>query len=149
VEKRFDANLAAYGNRVTKVVGGSVQSLVKLGAARAEFDLIYIDADHRRDAVMVDTLLAWPLLRNGGIVIWDDYLFHPELSIGDRPQQAVDLFVASRQGEAVVLHQGYQVIAQKRVGHRGLGSLLSSMPLTVLSLAWRYPIRRVVQKLRR
>lgn len=36
------------------------------------FDVIYIDGDHMAIPVMTDTVLAWPLLRKGGIMIWDD-----------------------------------------------------------------------------
>lgn len=36
------------------------------------FDVIYIDGDHDAVPVMRDTVLAWQLLRPGGLMIWDD-----------------------------------------------------------------------------
>lgn len=36
------------------------------------FDVIYIDGDHLAIPVMTDTVLSWPLLKPGGIMIWDD-----------------------------------------------------------------------------
>jgi predicted O-methyltransferase YrrM len=38
----------------------------------AAFDLIYVDGDHARDQVTIDSLLAWRCLHPGGIMIWDD-----------------------------------------------------------------------------
>lgn len=36
------------------------------------FDCIYIDGDHTWLPVVADTVNAWPLLRSGGIMAWDD-----------------------------------------------------------------------------
>lgn len=36
------------------------------------FDVIYIDGDHTYLPVLTDTVVAWPLLKSGGIMIWDD-----------------------------------------------------------------------------
>ena len=44
-------------------------------------DLVLIDADHTYDFVKVDTENAFKLLRPGGMIIWDDYIWnerHPE-----------------------------------------------------------------------
>ena len=44
-------------------------------------DLILVDANHTYDFVKVDTENAFKLLRPGGIIIWDDYVWderHPE-----------------------------------------------------------------------
>lgn len=39
----------------------------------AEYDGIYIDGDHREEAVYRDAILSWPFLAKGGIVLFDDY----------------------------------------------------------------------------
>ena len=36
------------------------------------FDCIYIDGDHTYLPVLTDTVLAWPLLKAGGLMAWDD-----------------------------------------------------------------------------
>lgn len=38
-----------------------------------EADAIFVDGDHSYDGVMHDTMLAWELIRPGGIIIWHDY----------------------------------------------------------------------------
>lgn len=37
------------------------------------FDLVYIDGSHMRVDVLVDAVLAWPLLQPGGLMVFDDY----------------------------------------------------------------------------
>lgn len=37
------------------------------------FDWIYVDGLHDYDGVMVDFWAAWPLLKKGGVMVFDDY----------------------------------------------------------------------------
>lgn len=37
------------------------------------YDLIYIDGDHHADAVYQDSVKSWPLLKSGGLLLWDDW----------------------------------------------------------------------------
>lgn len=37
-----------------------------------QFDLIYLDGDHRGHLVLQDAVFAWPLLKPGGYLVWDD-----------------------------------------------------------------------------
>lgn len=44
-------------------------------------DMVFVDADHRYEAVHTDTMQALKLVRSGGVVVWDDYVWneqHPE-----------------------------------------------------------------------
>lgn len=110
--QRFDANVAEFGNRVTVMPTTSVSALARLTEDDAEFDLVYIDGSHDRDPVLIDSLLSWPLVRRGGLVIWDDYEWRRELPSESRPQHAIDWFLASHK-DAEALHFAYQVIARK------------------------------------
>jgi hypothetical protein len=114
IEKRFDANLRSYGERVEKIKARSVAALDRLTEARATFDVTYIDGSHLRDDVMVDSLLAWPLLRPGGILIWDDYGGGQDKASGERVAPAVEAFLAWHFGEYSEISRGYQVIVQKK-----------------------------------
>ena len=62
------ANLAAYGvtDRVTMVLEPSQVALPALHAAGRQFGLVFIDADHRYEAVHHDVEWALKLLRPGG-----------------------------------------------------------------------------------
>jgi cephalosporin hydroxylase len=114
VERRFDANLAPYAARLSKIKSKSVPALAKLAEEGRTFDLIYIDGTHYRDGVLVDCLLTWPLLRAGGIVIFDDYLHELERDPAERPKDAIDCFLKLHEGEFEELSRGYQVIVRKK-----------------------------------
>lgn len=119
IEKRFDANTAPYKGRVEKMRSNSVAALDALAKAGRRFGLAYVDGSHRRDDVLVDTLLAWPMLEAGGRLIWDDYGGGKQYADPDRVQPAVDLFMDWYGGECRVLHRGYQVIVEKTAARDG------------------------------
>lgn len=52
---------------------GKISSELFADDPPASYDLIFIDADHRRAAVDHDTKTVLPLLRPDGIMIWHDY----------------------------------------------------------------------------
>jgi predicted O-methyltransferase YrrM len=62
-----------------------------------QFDLIYVDGSHQAPDVLVDAVLAFKLLRKGGVLIFDDYLWQEALPEGTDPircpKTAIDAFV--------------------------------------------------------
>src|SRR5688572_21534167 len=72
-ERIFDTNVGALAGRVEKLKSFSLPALIRLRNATRKFDVIYIDGDHHREAVALDSFLSWPMLRLGGFLIWDDY----------------------------------------------------------------------------
>lgn len=112
-ERRFDANLAAVHEtaRVVKIKSHWHQALRQLQGAR--FAGAYIDADHRAASVLTQSVLIWPLIEPGGIVIWDDYELRPD-SEGVIPvRTGVDAFLAAFEGKYQMLYKGWQVIVCK------------------------------------
>jgi predicted O-methyltransferase YrrM len=140
IEARFDANTAPYGQRVRKIKSASVIALPNLKGEK--FDLIYIDGCHLRDEALIDSLLSWPLLSEGGHVIWDDYYFGADdgRSSAERPQQSIDVFIELHREELEVLHVDSQVIA-RRVGNRSAKRPGIAHSRTLANL-WRF-IRRM------
>ena len=61
------------------------------------FDLIYVDGSHQAPDVLADAVLSFKLLRSGGILIFDDYLWEEPLPGGTDPlrcpKPAIDAFV--------------------------------------------------------
>jgi hypothetical protein len=53
------------------------------------------------------------LLKRGGILIFDDYLWNQDIPIEDRPQIAIDNFLNEFASQLAILHKGYQVIVKK------------------------------------
>jgi predicted O-methyltransferase YrrM len=98
VEEHFDANV---GNQVFKIKSNSIPALYTM---TGKFDLIYIDGDHSRDQVLIDSLLAWPFLAPGGVMIWDDYAsYDPQGRAARRPQPAIDAFIDLKATELCLL----------------------------------------------
>jgi predicted O-methyltransferase YrrM len=90
-----------------------VDGLATLLARREKYDLVYVDGFHTRDATLVDTALAWPMLREACVIVWDDYLWETEKDSKDRPQEAVDWFMQNFRDQLDVFHKGYQVTAKR------------------------------------
>lgn len=105
VEGRFHYNVQlaidAVPNAVDLVVhkGPSDESLARLlaGGKRNHFDFIYIDGSHQAPDVLADAVLAFRLLRVGGLLAFDDYLWSEKLPYGKDPlrcpKPAIDAFV--------------------------------------------------------
>ena len=77
------------------------------------FDFIYIDGDHNASAVLKDAEDAHKLIKNGGIIAFDDYLWHPETPLETRPQPAIDEFLLKYANKYKILTHSYQVWIQK------------------------------------
>lgn len=113
LEARFDHNIGLVDRhkQVRKLKGPSGDVLPNLEPA--SFDAIYIDGGHDAGTVLLDGMLSWKLLKPGGILIFDDYLWETERPLSRRPQLAIDIFRETMAGALEVLHEDYQVIVRK------------------------------------
>ncbi|HTJ02723.1 MAG TPA: class I SAM-dependent methyltransferase [Methylovirgula sp.] len=119
IERRFDTNLGAYGERVRKLKARSATALDSLVAGGAQYDVVYVDGSHMRDDAMIDSILAWRLLRPGGVMIWDDYAGGHDKRPAERVAPAIDAFLAWHFGEYVDVHRGYQIIIRRKAATSG------------------------------
>ena len=99
VEKRFDYNMQLAVNRSqnkTKYFKHKSQSHLVLSKMIADgvgdFDLIYVDASHYAVDVLTDAVLSFKLLKAGGMLIFDDYLWAGDENIVYYPKIAIDSF---------------------------------------------------------
>ena len=80
-----------------------------------DYDFIYIDADHTTVGVIMDAELAWPQLKSGGIMAFDDYTW--QHASGDprlAPQVGIDLFLHRHELDYQLLTKNNQVWVRKR-----------------------------------
>lgn len=126
VEARFLHNarlsIGRAAHRVTLHVhkGSSDLELAKLLAdgKRGFFDFIYVDGSHQAPDVLCDAVLSFRLLRKGGYIAFDDYLWQePQSKDNDPlrcPKVAIDAFtnIYSRQVR-VIQARLYQLYLQK------------------------------------
>jgi predicted O-methyltransferase YrrM len=115
-EATFDSNVAAFGGRVKKIRAPSQLGLRNLEAW--SYDFAYIDGSHTAKDVLVDTILAWDLVKPGGIIIFDDYGWAglTEKLTGEAftPRIAIDAFLHVLEPYIEIVHKDYQVIVRKR-----------------------------------
>lgn len=82
------------------------------------FDFIYIDGSHQAPDVLNDAVLAFMLLRVGGIIVFDDYLWYEDLAGGRDvlrcPKLAIDAFVNINYRKVLVHNKpAYQLVLTK------------------------------------
>ena len=71
---RIDALSDKYAPKAKFIKGFSQDVLRNVKWADHSFDLIYIDGHHTIQSVLRDYVHTWPLLKIGGVMIFDDYL---------------------------------------------------------------------------
>ena len=76
-------------------------------------DVIYIDGLHSSYAVIEDATLCWRLLKEGGILIFDDYRMNAYEDPMDRPAPAIDFFMQAYHAQYQILDIGAQVALKK------------------------------------
>lgn len=110
-------NLSGAQGRSTIVTGFSQIELRKLPLE--SYDIIYIDGSHEADDVLEDAVLSHRLLKKGGVLIFDDYLWQLEGASNVRPKPAIDVFYAFFKDDYDVVHNGYQLLLKKKSGGGG------------------------------
>jgi predicted O-methyltransferase YrrM len=99
--------LSEVAERTTTIEGSSQTVLRTLPLS--SFDLIYVDGSHQNADVLEDSVLCWRLLKDGGLLIFDDYgaeAGHPRLGIEAFTRFFGEYFA--------VLHNSYQLILKKK-----------------------------------
>jgi hypothetical protein len=111
VERTYDSRIAFRPN-VIKYKMDSKEFLRSI--EEPTYDFIYIDGDHTAEGVLQDAVLAWRLLKPGGIIAFDDYLWGKDLQPELTPKPAIDRFLAKYTGEYDLLSQDYQLWLKKK-----------------------------------
>jgi SAM-dependent methyltransferase len=106
----FIYNISKHKDRVIIHKGESYKILRK-DFQDNSFDFIYIDGSHTAPDVLQDAILSHPLLKVGGILIFDDYGWKdPKIQDPtNSPQMGVEFFYNAYKHKYDVIMQGYQV----------------------------------------
>jgi predicted O-methyltransferase YrrM len=118
-EERFHNNIGLVtGNfverKILPIKSTSVEALGGLISQKKQFDFIYIDGSHLAKDVLIDACMSWPMLKKGGFMVFDDYMWKPAgFTSLQRPKVAIDAFVNIFEDEILIAHLGYQLIARK------------------------------------
>ena len=93
---RFIANtfeVKKPGQTVDQRIGRSYSSLAQLITEKRQYDFIYLDGNHTSHASLADATMCWGLLRKGGVLLFDDYLWDHEEDHLERCKMSIDAFV--------------------------------------------------------
>lgn len=104
---------AANADQMTLLLGPSRDVLRTVGPP-ASFDFIYIDGGHGTVDVIEDAVLAFRLLKIGGVIGFDDYKWKDKtLKHEGYPKPAIDAFLKLYDRKVDLLNKGYQAWIRK------------------------------------
>jgi len=98
------------------IVNKNIQD-TKLNKKKILFDIIFIDASHDSRDVIMDSILSWRLLKVGGILIWDDYIWTKMPNLNERPKMAIDSFLEMFDKNYEILSKTTQLIIKKTIDY--------------------------------
>jgi predicted O-methyltransferase YrrM len=107
----FESNIreATRLNQVVSIMQmTSYQALAQLISMKQTYDFIYIDGLHTDEGVLTDACMSWGLLKKGGVMLFDDYLY-PE----DNTKDGIDSFLYAYAGEYEDIIKNYQLAVRK------------------------------------
>lgn len=109
----FHANLALSGLSGKATILRDYSQVAMRTLPLRAFDIIYIDGSHTAADALEDVILARRLLKDGGVLIVDDYRWQLAQPPGDRPKVAVDWFYTLFRDEFEVVDTRYQAIFRR------------------------------------
>ena len=89
VEKNFDQNIINYKNIIKYKQTSDDFFIIN----KKQFDVIYIDGYHKGSQVLKDFKNSWKVLKTGGIIIFDDYIWKFFDKIEDNPCYAINIYL--------------------------------------------------------
>lgn len=121
IKRAFDINIKEAKNQfpertVNVICKRSDFALSYLFLKDIKFDFILIDGSHHAEDVLLDACLSWKLLKQNGIIIFDDYVWKSSgytcVEPDAKPSLAIDSFMSIYKNYEI-LHKGHQVILRK------------------------------------
>jgi predicted O-methyltransferase YrrM len=111
--EKYIENVKEYSPRERTIKGNSSEVLKQWIKWKWKFDVVYVDGSHVADDVSKDLRNSWELLKVGGIMMMDDYLWTVDPIVEQRPKYAIDAWLETYQGQYALLHKGEIVLVEK------------------------------------
>jgi len=86
----------------------SYQALAELIGRKQTYDFIYVDGVHSPDGALTDACMSWGLLKQGGVMLFDDYLYPEEAT-----KDGIDAFLCAFLGKFEPIINNYQLAVRK------------------------------------
>ena len=104
--------LSGFKNKVIIEQGFSNEILPKFILDKKKYDIIFIDGNHTSPFVITDGIMSCYLLKEGGLMIFDDYLWSDSNSTLS-PKLAVDSFINCFRDYIEVIWSEYRLVIKK------------------------------------
>ena len=115
-EIKFDEKIAKTKktDQLVKMNINTEKALLKLkNFEYINFEIIFIDASRVKKDVLIDAVLSWDLLVEGGIMIFDEHDFNSYTDNYLTLTVAIDSFIQIFGPQMKILFQGYQYMIEK------------------------------------
>ena len=109
IESVFDSNLSIFSSRISKFKGTSFSYFCKNSTLKNCYDFIYVDGSHFCNDVVIDAIKSFEMLKVGGILIFDDYLWRFYENATDNPAFAINFFLRQKKGCYKINSAYYQI----------------------------------------
>ena len=115
IAKSFLKNVQHAGleKRVCGICQDSTIALINMIKYNDGYDFIYVGGSHKLLDCYTDLVLSWRLLKSGGIMGIDDYLWNNQDLLGS-PFESVNHFLKKYENEMTVLAKDYRVFIEKK-----------------------------------
>lgn len=123
---RFRHNTSEHTWKVREVHGPSFEGLRQV---EGPYDIVYVDGWHSAFGALADGVMSWPMLKVGGVMVFDDYLWVPP-KYGEPPvPNALARFWATLRGRNAVHEAMERHIAAcaTECPKRGVDGLLATL----------------------
>ena len=112
VENNFDYNTVNFKSRIKKYKGSSQDFFNQRKKDDENFDLIFVDGSHHYNDVINDANESWLVLKKGGIMIFDDFLW--DAFAENSPIRAINEFYQKNKNEIKLHFIYHQLIIEKK-----------------------------------
>ena len=116
VESNFDKNLFEFN--FVKMKGDSVSSMKKLFNQKKSFDFIYIDGSHNGEDILSDAIEAFKILKDDGLIFFDDFLQHDE-NRNIQSYQGIEKFLDLYSSFLIIEYFQNSLVVRKKNNWRG------------------------------
>ncbi len=110
VFENFKKNTFGFSERLTIEKQKSSDFFLK---NRKQFDLMFIDGSHEYEDVKNDAEAAFKIIKNNGIIIFDDFLWHYKQNMKSSITFAIIEFLHKNKKNLKILYSNYQIMVKK------------------------------------
>lgn len=115
LEQRFLSNMQPYQGRY-EVIKGNSSDVLRTSDFDNKIDLVYIDGSHEASDVLTDLCLAYKLLKKGGYMVMDDYMWnYNSKPLEKTPKPAIDAFMTCYKGKVKAVQVTWKILILQKI----------------------------------